>query len=182
MEAKKHIRKEVFARRRETPEQDIRNGSRRIFSQVVQLPEYREASVIYAYMDYNREVMTREFIEKAWREGKRVAVPRVVGQDMIFYLLESFDQLEEGYYGIPEPVSGVLADTAEALMIVPGVAFDEQRRRIGYGGGFYDRYLSRHRRHTTVAVAFEFQIFQELPAEPTDIRPEILITEKRIFR
>ena len=123
MEAKKHIRKEVFARRRETPEQDIRNGSRRIFSQVVQLPEYREASVIYAYMDYNREVMTREFIERAWQEGKARGRTQGGGTGYDLYLLESFDQLEEGYYGIPEPVSGVLADTAEALMIRSGSRF-----------------------------------------------------------
>ena len=70
----------------------------------------------------------------------------------------------------------------EALMIMPGVAFDRQNHRVGYGGGFYDRFLEKHPYITRVAVAFEFQMMSEVPVEPTDISPEIIVTEKEIYK
>ena len=182
METKKQIRQEIFARRRAVSDEQILEDSRKIFETVRSLPEYRNASAVYAYMDCRHEVMTGEFIRSAWADGKTVAVPKVEGRDMEFFVIDDFSQLSEGYYGIQEPVSGEAARAEDALMILPGVAFDRKRRRIGYGGGFYDRYLSVHRRHRTVAVAFEFQLMEEVPSEPTDILPEILVTERHVFR
>lgn len=92
--------------------------------------------------------------------------------------------LSPGAMGILEPVPAVCpcADGEEqALIIMPGVAFDRKGNRIGYGGGYYDRYLQRHSAHITVAAAFEFQIFDEVPHEDTDIRPRMLVTEKGIY-
>lgn len=182
METKKHIRQEIFARRKAASDEKILEDSRRIFKSLRSLPEYRKARWVYAYVDCRHEVMTREFIETAWKDGKEVAVPKVEGKDMVFYSIRDFSELEEGYYGIQEPATGRKAEAEDALMIVPGVAFDKNRHRIGYGGGFYDRYLSVHRDHTTAAVAFEFQLLDHLPCEPTDILPEILVTEKQIYR
>ena len=182
METKKRIRQEIFSRRKAASREQIREDSRKIFETVRALPEYREASSVYAYMDCRNEVMTRAFIRKAWEDGKQVAVPRVEGKEMRFWLIRSFDELAEGYYGIQEPLPLRPAADESALMIVPGVAFDRERHRIGYGGGFYDRYLSRHTGHTTVAVAFSFQLMDGLPAEPTDILPEILVTEEMVYR
>lgn len=181
MDTKKDIRKRVFALRREASEQKITENSREIFRKVCDMAAYREAEAVYAYMDYNREVMTREFICRAWADGKQVAVPKVHGRDMVFYILEDFSQLEEGYFGIPEPARGEAAEQERALMIVPGVAFDAERHRIGYGQGFYDRYLEKHPHHPTIAVAFEFQMIGQVPHESTDIRPDCLVTEARII-
>lgn len=100
---------------------------------------------------------------------------------MIFYQLDSFEQLEPGYFQIPEPARGEAVEWEDALMIVPGVAFDRARHRVGYGQGFYDRYLSRHTKHPTVAVAFDFQLVPEAPYEETDILPDKLVTEKEII-
>ena len=105
----------------------------------------------------------------------------VVGKNLVFYVLEDFSQLEQGYFGIEEPARGERACREDALMIVPGVAFDPQRHRIGYGQGFYDRYLSVHREHTTFAVAFDFQVLNRVPAEAADICPSLLITESRTY-
>ena len=91
------------------------------------------------------------------------------------------DQLEPGYFEIPEPTTGVPAEDEEAILIVPGVAFDRNRHRAGYGQGFYDRYLEKHPHHKTVAVAFDFQIVDEVPSEPTDICPQMVITESEIY-
>lgn len=132
------------------------------------------------YADYNHEVVTRYIIEEAWRQGKEVAVPKVQGRDMVFYKLVDFSQLEPGYFGIPEPAFGEIVDWTVALMIMPGVAFDRDNHRVGYGGGFYDRFLEKHPQLFKVAVAFDFQVLESVPTEPTDIFPQILVTEKEI--
>lgn len=181
METKKDIRKKVFARRKEHTDTQILEMSREICRKVTELEVFRQAKAIYAYADYNHEVMTGGIIEAAWKAGKQVAVPKVVGKDMIYYELTDFSQLEPGYYNIPEPVGKTAADWEDALMIMPGVAFDTDRHRVGYGGGFYDRFLEVHTGHPTLALAFEFQIMKQVPVEPTDIRPQIIVTEKRLF-
>lgn len=181
METKKSIRKLIFSRRKEASDIEIAGKSEQIFRKVREREEYVRAQAVYAYMDFNREVMTRRFIRQAWEDGKQVAVPKVVGKDLVFYVLEDFSQLEQGYFGIEEPARGERACREDALMIVPGVAFDPQRHRIGYGQGFYDRYLSVHREHTTIAVAFDFQVLDRVPAEAADICPSLLITESRTY-
>ena len=172
MASKKEIRKYVFAKRKEVTQEEADRLSMSIFEKVVSLPEFKEATCVYAYVDYNKEASTREIIRKAWENGKRV---------MKYYYLEDFSQLKPGYFQIPEPENCPEAAEEDAFLIVPGVAFDEKRHRAGYGQGFYDRYLAGHRKHKTAAIAFEFQIVEEVPAEPTDIFPDKVITEKRVI-
>ena len=130
MEEKKVIRKQVFAARKAHTDQQIDDWSRKIAETVTALPEYSNSRRILAYADYNHEVMTKYIIEAAWNDGKEVAVPKVVGQDMVFYKLTDFAQLEKGYFGIPEPARGEIVQWEEALMIMPGVAFDRQNHRF----------------------------------------------------
>lgn len=182
MEEKKAIRKQIFAVRKAHTDEQIDEWSRMITEKVTVLPEYKDCQRVLAYADYNHEVMTKYIIEAAWKDGKEVAVPKVVGQDMIFYKLTDFSQLEEGYFGIPEPARGEIVQWEDALMIMPGVAFDRENHRVGYGGGFYDRFLEKHPHVTRVAVAFEFQMMPEVPVEPTDISPELIVTEKEIYK
>lgn len=182
MAAKKEIRKYVFDCRKKMTQETAEELSRVICQTITNLPEFREASCVYAYVDYNKEVVTKGMIEAAWKAGKRVAVPKVTGpHEMKYYYLTSFEQLEPGYFQIPEPAYGEEAHEEDAFLIVPGVAFDKNLHRAGYGQGFYDRYLDAHQAHKTAAVAFEFQIVEEVPAEPTDIFPNKVITEKRII-
>ena len=182
MEAKKDIRKKIFAARKACTDAQVDRWSRDITARVTGLPAFRKAERILAYADYNHEVITRYLIEEAWKAGKEVAVPKVVGRDMVFYRLTDFGQLFPGYYGIPEPDgNGEEVFWEEALMIMPGVAFDRDSHRVGYGGGFYDRYLEKHPSLERVAVAFDFQILPEVPTEPTDIFPQIIVTEKETF-
>ncbi|MGI6010389.1 MAG: 5-formyltetrahydrofolate cyclo-ligase [Ruminococcus sp.] len=181
MDTKQSIRKEVFRRRKEASDEMIRNASSRIFEKLLQTDAFQQSGWLFTYMDFNREVMTGELIEKAWKMGKRVAVPKVTGKDMNFYEITSFNQLEPGYFQIPEPVNCPRADGEDAFLVIPGVAFDKKRHRIGYGQGFYDRYLSIHNRHKTAAVAFDFQVFDEVPFEALDITPQALVTETCIY-
>lgn len=182
MEEKKAIRKQVFAKRKACSGENIRNWSQEITRRITELPEFQNAGRILVYADYNHEVMTGFLIEEAWKAGKETAVPKVEGKDMVFYRLTDFAQLEPGYFGIPEPVDGEVVYWEDALMIMPGVAFDRRGHRVGYGGGFYDRFLEKHPGIKRVAAAFSFQVFPEVPWEATDISPEILVTEKETIR
>ena len=160
----------------------VEEWSHQITDQVLKLSEFMKANHILAYADYNHEVMTRYIIEEAWKAGKEVAVPKVVGKDMVFYRLTDFSQLEPGYFGIPEPVRGEIVKWEDALMVMPGVAFDPENNRVGYGGGFYDRFLEKHPDITRLAVAFDFQILDLVPTEPTDICPQIIVTQSKVYR
>ncbi len=154
-----------------------------IAKNVLNLSVYQETSLVLVYIDYKNEVQTRPIIEAAWRDGKQVAAPKVNGKEMDFYLLNSMNDLESGYMGILEPREGLVrTDAVEGMMVMPGVAFDRDRHRVGYGGGFYDRFLEAHPQIRRVAVAYEFQLFDEVPHEEFDICPEVLVTEAAIYR
>lgn len=182
METKQAIRKTVFQRRKEADPARIKTDSAAICQKLCSLPAFREASWIYLYIDYKNEVMTEGIMKEALKQGKRVAAPKVTGKDMIFYEITSAGDLEPGYFGILEPKEGLLpTDQADAFLVMPGVAFDKNRNRTGYGGGFYDRYLEKHPHLYKAAIAFEFQMMEQVPTEPTDIVPDILITESEIY-
>lgn len=181
MTDKKNIRKEIFKRRKEADPVQLTEKSRIICNKVIGLDAFQNSDTVFVYVDFKREVETKKIIETAWKMGKKVAAPRVEGRNMNFYLIERMEQLEPGYFDIPEPTTNVPADDEEAILVVPGVAFDRDRHRAGYGQGFYDRYLEKHPRHKTVAVAFDFQIVDEVPSEPTDICPQMVITESETY-
>lgn len=167
---KRALRREIARKKREMTQQDIELYSRDLAEQLFEAPEYHRAGSIYAYLSYNQEVRTWPILERAHRDGKRVAVPKVYGDVMKFLWLDDFSQLALGAYGIPEPIfDAPEADDEEALILMPGLAFDPEGHRVGYGGGFYDRYLEKHRQHTLVALCYPFQIFPHLEVEIHDI-------------
>ena len=167
METKQAIRKQIFAARKKVTEEEVKRWSRLISEKVFLLPEFQNAKRILVYADYNHEVMTGEIIEAAWKAGKEVAVPKVTGKEMVFIRLTDFNQLAPGYFSIPEPETGEEISWEEGL--------------VGYGGGFYDRYLEKHQKLTRLALAFSFQMMEEVPVEETDIIPQILVTENNIY-
>ena len=149
---------------------------------------YRDAKVLYAYLAFNQELRTDALIRRAWADGKRVAVPRVLGKrEMEFYYIDSFEGLITSSYGIPEPPEdpGRMADEKEVLLLMPGVAFDRAHNRVGYGGGFYDCYLERKEAEGTsflkVALAYDFQIVDSIPAQPHDRKLDYILTVGEII-
>lgn len=181
METKKDIRKRVLAERSALTEEEWMENSRCICEKITAHPFFADADEIYCYVDYNREAGTRAVMRRAWELGKKTAVPKVMGDEMDFYYIETFDELEEGYFHIPEPVTNRAASGTNVLVIMPGAVFDKNRSRIGYGKGFYDRYLGRHTEYRTMAAAFELQVLDAIPSECHDIRPEIIVTEEKIY-
>lgn len=181
MEKKKDIRKRILAKRNKMPEQEWWEKSLMISEKIISHPFFLEADAVYCYMDYRREAGTRQIFAKAWELGKKTAAPKVMGEDMEFFYIRSFADVEEGAFHISEPVTSEMAHDNHVLVILPGVAFDSKRNRIGYGKGFYDRYLNRHKDFKVIAPAFELQMVDAIPAKEHDIRPDIIITEDKIY-
>lgn len=189
METKKEIRQKVRQKRQKLKEELWKENSAAVTASVISHPWFQEAKDIYTYVAYDREVRTHEIIDEAFERGKNVWVPKITGKTMHFCRIESMNELKPGAYGILEPADcpknssdGLpVEDEYSSLVIMPGVGFDEQCHRIGYGGGYYDRYLTRNPGIRKIALAFEFQIFSEIPHQEHDICPDIVITENQMI-
>ena len=167
---KKVLRSMIREKKRNMTEEQIVSASRRLGELFRAHPLYQSAKTIYGYLPYNQEVRTIPMLEQAIRDGKRVAVPKVFGDEMKFIYLDDLTKIEKGYCGIPEPVeNGPEADDPTALVLMPGLAFDSQGHRIGYGGGFYDKFLAAEPDHPTLALCYEFQVLPALETEEFDI-------------
>jgi len=154
--------------------------SQTIFNTMVTLPCFKEASVIGVYISTQGEVDTYQLIN-AYCSSKTIAVPKVEGQTMSFFAIDSLDEASEGYYGILEPVTDrfVAPDDID-LMIVPMLAFDHHGQRVGYGGGFYDRYLPLVS-CPTVGLAFSFQEVENAFPSDFDQPLDQVITERGVI-
>lgn len=167
---KKELRSTIRERKRAMTEEEIVSRSEKLGQLFAQSDAYRAAKTIYGYLPYNQEVRTVPMLEQALRDGKRVAVPKVYGDEMKFLYLDDLSQVEKGYAGIPEPIADEpVADDDTALVLMPGLAFDPAGHRIGYGGGFYDKFLAAEPNHPTLALCYEFQMLPRLDTEEHDI-------------
>lgn len=200
-EEKRTLRKKILQCRKEMPIAKREEKSEQIRQKLYQMPVYQKADVLLAYAEYQSEVITTPVIQKALAEGKAVFCPTVQGENMEFYQINSLEELQEGYKGIREPLPKserkIHLDQMmekQILMLMPGAVFDTERHRIGYGKGFYDRYLNgilytadeRSGQKldsgiSTVALAFSCQVVEKLPAEEHDVCPDMLLTEKEIY-
>jgi 5-formyltetrahydrofolate cyclo-ligase len=188
METKKELRKRMLDVRNNMTDDTVRLKSELIVQKVLQTPEYDEADNILLYADYCHEVGTVKIFEDALRRGKRVYYPKcdALTNTMEFYRISYITQLEKGYKGIMEPrevetLRYRLNRKEDTLIIVPGVAFDISGYRLGYGKGFYDRFLMNKRQISTMALAFSDQIIDELPHDTYDIKMDKIVTEEIIY-
>ena len=167
---KKELRRTIRDRKRAMTQEDIELRSQKLGQLLRDSQVYRDADTVYFYLPYNQEVRTVPMVEQALRDGKKVAVPKVYGDDMKFLYIEDLSRIGKGYCGIPEPLDdGPVAEDPTALVLMPGLAFDPQGHRIGYGGGFYDKFLAREPQHPTVALCYDFQMLPRLETEEFDI-------------
>ncbi len=173
---KEELRRRMTAQKSALSVTQIVSASERLATQLFALPAYRYASAVYCYLSFNQEVRTLPVIARAKQDGKRVAVPKTEGKGLSFYWLENDTVLCRNGYGIPEPENAVRAENPFALVLLPGLAFDVLGHRVGYGGGYYDRFLAEEPLHPTVALCYDFQKFDVLPFAPHDKTAEILLT------
>lgn len=173
---KQALRNEIRMKKRAMSEEEIVCASARLGTLFLQSPLYRQAKTVYGYLPYNQEVRTVPMLEQAQKDGKRVAVPKVYGDEMRFIYLDDLTAVEKGYSGIPEPVAdGPEGDDPHALVLMPGLAFDPEGHRIGYGGGFYDKFLEKEPEHPTLALCYAFQMLDRLETEEHDKRVDCVL-------
>ena len=173
---KKTLRAEIRAKKRAMTAQEIEEKSAALAKAFYETAEYKNAKTIYGYLPYNQEVRTMPILRQAQADGKRVAVPKVYGDEMKFLWLDDLNRTVSGAYSIPEPVGDEPEAADEtALILMPGLAFDPAGHRCGYGGGFYDKYLAAHKNHPTIALCYGFQMYDHLDVDEFDIPVDAVI-------
>lgn len=182
------IRQEVISKRKRLNEEEIKEKSEAIASKLLNLPQYRSCDNLLIYADAKGEVKTDDIINKALNSGKRVYLPLTAADySMDFYRIDSLHDLECGEFGIMSPKEDHLkllkaSDIgSKSICVVPGVAFDKQGNRLGYGKGFYDRYLGRMKIPFLIGLSYEFQITESIDAGKYDIPMNMIITENNIY-
>lgn len=182
---KGQIRKEMLKRRRSMSREAVMDKSLQISEKVLESPEYRAAKKIFVFISFDNEVDTGWIIRRALADGKKVAAPVVSGGRMHFRYFTLSDELESGQLGIKEPSMDfpkAYVKKKDSLIIMPGTAFDRRRNRIGFGKGFYDRWLAERKGVKTIALAFDAQIYDGvIPADEHDIKPERIYTETEVI-
>ena len=186
-ELKTQIREQAHAARKDQLNKD--EVSQTIVERVMQLPAYQQAKTVMFYVDVRTEVRTRQALPAALASGKRIVIPYCVDGELELFHLESMDELELGMYRILEPkaeLRTVLAKKTPVeeldLILVPGVAFDRRGGRTGHGKGYYDKLLEHALSRTPlVALAFECQLFPEIPMQDHDIYMDKVVTEAAVY-
>ncbi len=148
---------------------------------------YVKAGKIFTFVSYGSEINTCTIIKKAFEDKKEVAVPYMTGKphEMVFLKINSFDELKPNKMGIPEPEynrENIMISDKNTLVIVPGLAFDSEFYRTGYGGGYYDKYLSENEYAIAAGVCFEEQITDRVPRDEYDVKMDVIVTDRRILR
>ncbi|MDH7500294.1 MAG: 5-formyltetrahydrofolate cyclo-ligase [candidate division NC10 bacterium] len=188
-EAKRHLRQQMRALRDSLSVEDRRERSREIFHHLQSLLPFCEAKLLLFYASFGSEVETREMMSRCQREGKRIALPKVEQDSGDLVAIEISDlirDLRPGYRGILEPQGSEGRKVEEqelGFILVPGLGFDVKGYRLGYGKGYYDRFLPRFRKRSIpcAGLAFDFQVVEELPVSPGDVPLDWIVTEKRII-
>ena len=164
------LRRAIREQKRAMSEEEIILRSEKLGELFLASEAYRTAKTIYGYLPYNQEVRTVPMLAQALADGKKVAVPKIYGDTMKFLYLDALSQVAKNEMGIPEPIADEpVAEDHTALVLMPGLAFTEKGDRMGYGGGFYDRFLAEEPHHPTLALCYAFQMVESLPTEEFDI-------------
>lgn len=185
---KKTIRKQMLEIRNKMEASDVESFSRSIFERLVESRLLPDASHVMVYLDFRNEVRTDPIIRYCLENSKNVYVPICVPEthELVISRVTSFDDLESGFYGIREPKKSSLrlSDSSVLdLVLIPGTAFDLSGNRIGFGAGYYDRFLKRlSPAAKKVALAYSFQVIDSVPADQYDVPVDYIATEKEIIR
>lgn len=171
---KPSLRRMVGQLKKLLTDSDKRRQADSVFAQIEQIQQFKAATDIAVYWSLDDEIDTHRFIEK-WFNRKRLWLPVVVGDNLIFRQFEGADKMTAGAFGILEPTGRQLDNVAQiGLMIVPGVAFDLLNNRMGRGRGFFDRLLANSKAFK-IGAAYNCQLFSQIPTEQTDIPMDLVV-------
>ncbi len=187
---KTEIRKLVAKTRNNSLDDNINNLSHKVFNNLINselfINQIDKCKVVFMYASYNHEASTNEFFWFFKSKGYAIGFPRITDskeRKMSFFKVDELSELSVGYKGILEPISNVCLDELvnKAIMLVPVVGFDTLCNRVGYGGGYYDRYISSMTPQYKVGIGFEFQKFNKVDSDELDIKLDYIVTEKQIY-
>lgn len=183
-EVKNNLRRECKDFRRKIPFRDKAEWDEKIYQSVVNLPEYQNADLVLTYVSTPIEVATFRLIAAAWAAGKTVAVPRCVEGEvaMEFFQIRSMSDLESGTFSVLEPNPArckKLSAFPDSICVIPGLSFDKEGYRLGYGKGYYDRFLNQYRGFR-IGICYEACIKSRLPHGRFDVPVHVLITESTV--
>jgi 5-formyltetrahydrofolate cyclo-ligase len=183
---KKELRREILKMRNAMPPEERAAKSAIITNRLTELDDIRRASTIMVFVNFGSEVETDGLISRGWELGKRIIAPLCFPEtrEMDPCIIKDFSDLEIGNYGIREPKADcapVVPHEEIDVVLIPAVAFDRQRQRIGYGGGYYDRFLPKAPRATRIGVVFSCQIIAEVSVGPYDIPAQMIVTEEGVI-
>lgn len=181
MQVKIELRKQLIPLRASFGEEKRRECSQKIAQRLYRLAEYKECSEIFCYFSKKNEISTEDIIQKALREGKKVALPVCIGDEMIFRYIGCFDDLEKGSFGVYEPKSQCEQANAEksTVCIVPGLCYNGNGYRIGYGKGFYDKFFAKYS-CIKIGLCYEEFIMDFIP-QKNDIPVDIIVSENKVI-
>lgn len=182
--AKQALRKQMRAVRSALPESACDARSSLIVKRVLALPELERAKTVLAFASIRNEVRTKAIVDAAWSAGKRVALPRVVDDQLSLHVIDQSSKLIEGQFAVPEPDEAApqIEPGEVDFVLVPALAVDPRGYRIGYGGGYYDRLLPSLDLACSCAVVYHFQLVAEVPELPLDARVDLVVTDERVIR
>lgn len=179
MMGKKELRKEIKRRFAALAKEEFSVKSAVVLEKLKALPEWNKAGTIFAFISMKDEIDTEEILREILNSGKKLAVPRIDGENLVFHLIESITEgLVPDCYGIPEPEASapVAKPAGNDIMLIPGLAFDNGRNRLGRGKGFYDRYLaSIPEAISRIGICYDFQMVEAVPTEPHDRPLDMII-------
>lgn len=184
MTLKKELRQKFLQQRNTMHECDIKTKSEAIKHKLFGLEEYKNATQVFTYVNMGNEVITTDIINQVLADGKVVAVPKIIKKDnkMIFVQIRSLDELRVGHFNVLEPITcEEIQSDIYTVFLVPAAVFDLKGYRIGYGGGYYDRYLFNAKALSKIGLAYEFQIIKEIPKNEYDISVDYVITNEDIY-
>lgn len=184
MEEKKNLRKVFLKKRNKLSQKEVDKNSEMIYWEILNSDFYRNGGEIFIYVSMNNEVSTIKMIKTALIDGKSVAVPKVNSfkKEMFFSRIINLEELEVGHFNVLEPKEEFIRPVEankNTIILVPGAVFDINKNRIGYGGGYYDRYLRKYKNISkTIGLAYSFQVIDKIPSNEYDIPVDLIVTEK----
>lgn len=188
MKSKGDIRKEILKLRNSLTAEEVSEKSELIMAKIEALPDFASSQTVFIYMDFKNEVRTIPLVKRLLQQNRRVIIPYTDIKNTVIIPVELRDMekdLTVSPYGYLEPKSGLIVPVNPQefdVIIVPGVAFDREFNRIGFGKGYYDRILNQKRpKVRAIAPAYELQVLDRIPAEPHDIKMNVIVTENRIY-
>ena len=178
---KDEVKKKMLEKRKYLPKEEIIEKSRKIEANLFNLEQYKKSKTIMFFVSFNSEAYTHDMIRKSLKD-KTVVVPKVVHHEIEPSVIIDFDNLISGKFGILEPIDVIkIAYKNIDLVLVPGIAFDKEGHRIGYGFGYYDRFLRKVPKALKIGLAFDFQVADKIPREAHDASVDLIVTDERVI-